>query len=199
MNSERQSVFRGAAPATNQAVGPLATSLQTPQFLMPRRFRLLWTLIGLLALTSMGVLFVRVPVYVTGTGVIVDWRGEDPAVPGDIAIALFVSPEDALKLQAGQSIFLRLNEVDQPIERVIVAIEPGVSSPEAFAQRFALGSAAGSITQPATVAIAAFEPAPRELPAHAYLGSHGQVDVAVGSRPIFSLLPILAPPDNSQE
>jgi hypothetical protein len=71
-------------------------------------------------------------------------------------------------------------------------VEPEISAPATVQKRFDLGAgAAQAITQPSAVVMARLESLPTGLPAATYVGSVFRVDIAVGSRRVISLLPLI--------
>jgi hypothetical protein len=67
--------------------------LLMPWFVSTRSFVCSWALLLLLLFAGVGALFLRVPVYSTGTGIIADWRGKtDANAHGLVVIAFFPAP-----------------------------------------------------------------------------------------------------------
>jgi hypothetical protein len=163
-----------------------------PRFVSPRTFTYLWILLGLLGVSGFVAWCVRVPVYASGLGVVVDRRGKTNDVRDDVVMVAFLRPENRSRLRVGQTLLVQLDPAGERTRRPIIAIEPKIVSPNAVQRRFALSAgAAHVVTQPSAVAIARFEPNSTNLPASTYVGSVYPVDVEVGSRRVLSLLPLI--------
>jgi len=191
MKDTPNAIFRVAAlrhyrQAREQAV--------LPRFVAPRVFLFLWILLGLLLLSGLAAWFVQVPVYASGQAVVLD--GSDLAEPltGEAVIVAFLPPEDFPRLRTGQPLLLREGRTGERVSRPILVVEPRIYSPGAAQRHFALpAGAAQTVSQPAAVVLARFEPASPALPAAAYVGSTYRADVPVGSRRLLSLLPVVGP------
>jgi hypothetical protein len=163
-----------------------------PRFIAPRILFGLWVLLGLLAAAGAGIWFVRVPVYISGSAVVVAEEGPAPGSPAGVMAIVFLPPEAHARLHAGQALFLTFDSAGQPLERSIAAVDPDISSPASVQQRFALGpGAASAVSGPSAVVTARLAPLPMGMSALAYVGSTGRADVQVGSRRIGSLLPLV--------
>jgi hypothetical protein len=199
MNESHGSIFRaGALKRHLQGRGKLVL----PAFVSPRSFVFLWMLLALALAAGALAWFANVPLYASGVAVVVDGARarlhNDTAEPtsggateGPVLIT-FLPPAHLARLKAGQPLFLQLDAPRERVRRNLIAVEPELLSPETARERFHLdaGSAA-AITRPSAVAVASFEPAPRGLPASAYLGSVYPVDVEIGSQRLPSLLPLI--------
>ena len=163
-----------------------------PRLVSPRTFAYLWVLLGLIVISGFAAWFAQVPVYASGLAVVVD-RGsvtQDVRIQDVAILVAFLPPGQ--HLQAGQNLSLQFEATGERLSRAILVVEPEVVSPAVAQRRFALeDGAALAITQPATVAIARFEPTPTGLPAHTYIGSTYHVEVIVGSRRLISFLPLM--------
>lgn len=163
-----------------------------PRFVSPPTFLFLWMLLGLLAAGGLVAWLAEVPVYAAGPAAVVDGKRLNAASADAAMLVAFLPPGELPGLRAGQRLFVHPDAGGERTSSSILAVEPGITSPEAAAERFGLApGAAAALTQPAAVAIARFEPAPGGLPAAAYLGSVYQVEVEVGSRRLISLLPVV--------
>lgn len=185
--SERPSIFRSDALrryAAGQAVPVL------PRFVMPRALIWLWLLIGLFGGVSVIAWFAQVPVYVSGTALLVPEAGTSPGAGQPLVVAL-LPPDSRLEIQAGQPILVRLPGTGDTIRRSIDAVAPQASSPAEVAQRYQLvAGTAAAVTGPTLVATAQLSPVPGGLSPSTYAGAVGQVDVEVGSRRVISFLPL---------
>ena len=159
-----------------------------PRLVAPHTFAYLWFLLGLLGVSCLIAWFTRVPVYATGSAVVIRWK--DRSTKEGIVVAAFFSPQHLSSLQVAQKLFLRFEASDR-LSRAILTVESEIISPDAIQKQFALNSQiAQKITQPAAVVIAQLEPLP-VVPASAYLGSIGRAEIEVGSQRVVSLLPLI--------
>jgi hypothetical protein len=189
MSDAKRSIFRV------EAVRRYAQHRETavlPRFVSPRTFRCLWVLTGLLAVGGGLASFAQVPVYASGSAIVVDARNNKlQGMPDDVVVAL-LPPEHHSHFEVGQQLFLHFPPTAERLRRSIIAVELEIYSPVAAQRRFGLApGAALAVAHPAAVALAQLEPLPAGAPASAYLGSIGRVDVEVGSRRIISLLPFV--------
>lgn len=165
-----------------------------PQLVSPRTFAYLWMLLGVLGASSAIAWFTRIPVYATGSAVVVPWR-DNPNRSNQIVVAAFLPPQFLSALQSSQEVALQLEGLGQNKEfRSPLQVQPNILSPDAIQQQFALNlSVAQQINQPAAVAILPLEPIASGLSNSAYLGSVGQVRIEVGTRWLISFLPWIGP------
>lgn len=168
-----------------------------PQLVSPRTFTYLWVLLSVLGASSAIAWFTRIPVYTSGSAVVVRWR-DKPESPHRIVVAAFLPPQSLSRLQTVQTVVLRLDGLGvsgtshNEGRRPILEVQPNVLSPDAIQQQFALNpGVAQQINQPAAIAIAPLEPIASGLPASAYLGSVGRVEAEVGTRRLISFLPLI--------
>lgn len=183
----RRSIFREVAIG-HYVTGQEKTVL--PQLVSPRIFAYLWVLLGMLGTSSAIAWFTKIPVYATGSAVVVRWRS-NPTLPNQIVVAAFLPPQSLSHLQTSEKVALQLEGSGQNGEfRSILQVQPHILSPDAIQQQFALNpGVAQQINQPAAVVILPLEPLASGLPDSAYLGSVGQVKAEVGTRRLISFLP----------
>ena len=163
-----------------------------PRLVSPRTFIYLWSLLGLLVVSGFLAWFAQVPMYTSGSAVVVDGRGKTPSIGNEVLVVAFVPPEHLWRLRAGQTLFLQFDGGGKRIGRSIIAVEPEISSPDGAQSRFALNAGtAPAITQPSAVAIARLAPLSAGLPAAAYVGSVYRAEIEIGSRRVISLLPLI--------
>ena len=190
----RRSIFREDA-VRRYVTGQKKTVL--PRLVSPRTFTYLWVLLSVLGASSAIAWFTRIPVYASGSAVVVRWRER-------IVVAAFLPPQSLSRLQTAQNVVLRLDELgvgglgvgETPYQnesrRPILEVQPNILSPDAIQHQFALSpSVAQQINQPAIVVITPLEPIASGLPASAYLGSVGRVEAEVGTRRLISFLPLI--------
>ena len=190
----RRSIFREDA-VRRYVAGQEKTVL--PQLVSPRTFTYLWVLLSLLGASSAIAWFTRIPVYASGSAVVVRWR-DKPEDSQRIVVAAFLPPDSLSRLQQTQTVVLRLDGLGDGLSeayddrRPILKVQPNILSPDAIQQQFALNpSVAQQINQPAAIAIVPLEPIASGLPAAAYLGSVGRVEAEVGTRRLISFLPLI--------
>jgi hypothetical protein len=188
IKDSRHSIFRD--DAVRRYVAGREKSV-LPRLVSPRTFIYLWFLLGLLVISSLVAWFTRVPVYASGSAVVVRWRSNQ-GTPEGIVVAAFFPPQHLSSLRTTQKLFLHFDAMSDRLSRSVIAAQPKVSSPDVAQKQFALHpGAAQGIRQPVAVVIVQLEPIPTGLPASAYLGSIGRADVEVGSRRAVSLLPLI--------
>jgi hypothetical protein len=165
-----------------------------PHLVSPRMLLGLWILLGLLVVSGFLAWFAQVPVYASGSAVVVDGKGNTSALGDAVLIVVFVPPENLWRLRVGQPLLLPFDQGGKRIGRSIMAIEPEVHSPEMAQRRFALSAGAAlAIRQPSAVAMTPLEPLSTGLPAAAYVGSVFRAEIEVGSRRLLSFLPLIGP------
>jgi hypothetical protein len=184
-DSASRPLFRAGA-AERYVQGRQETVL--PPLINPRVTRLAWLLLVLLLLGSGAAWWVQVPVFVTGSAIVI------PSPEGSAAEAyvLALFPAESLgTLRVGQGVFLRLNALTQPLIRPIDEVTPEVLSPAEIARRFDLNPAATlSLRGPSVAALMNLGATVNERPANGYVGSVYPVEAEVGSRRLLSLLPV---------
>ncbi len=156
-----------------------------PRVLASPLFIFCWFLLAIVIAAGITTWFGQIPVYATGSGVILD--NNVSAGAGDArAIALiFLPPSPSLQLRAGIPIQVRTMGSD--VNGIIDTVEPRFLSPSQVRQRYALsGSSFWSITQPSLVVTARLDAgSSRQL----HPGSPVQAQLRVGSRRLISLFP----------
>jgi hypothetical protein len=161
-----------------------------PRFVRPRVLTYLWLLLGLLTCGAAVAWLARVPIYASGPAAVVALSGKDGG--GRIAVVAFLPPQNLARVHVGQALLLSVDATGSRLVTRIVAVDPGASSPSALQRRFALtGAAAAIVTQPAGIVLARLDAVPGHLPASAYVGSVFRADIAVGSRRVMALVPIV--------
>ncbi len=188
MREANRSLFRA------EAVRRYAQSREKvvlPRLVAPRTFLCLWLLLGLLVAAGVAAWSTRVPIYASGSAVVVAGARDERANSDDVLVVAFISPDNLARLHVGQTLWLRLDPAGELVSRPIIAVDPEITSPMVAQQRFSLSAnAALAITQPAAVVIARLGSPPMELPLAAYVGGVYRVEIEVGSRKVLSLLPL---------
>jgi hypothetical protein len=194
MTNLRRSIFR--EDAVRRYLEGREKSI-LPRLVSPRTFIYLWFLLGLLVMSSIIAWLTKVPVYASGTAVVVHGKNKK-GTPEGIVVAAFFPPQYLSNLRTTQKLFLNFDARGDVYEGLrlrnhsIIAVEPKIISPDTIQKRFALNSQTiQQITGPSAIAIAQLEPIPENLSAAAYLGSIGHAKAEVGSQRIISLLPLI--------
>jgi hypothetical protein len=164
-----------------------------PRLVSPRTFIYLWLLLGLLVMSSIIAWLTKVPIYSSGTAIVVRLSNRE------IVVAAFFPPQHLSSLRTTQKLFLNFDAKSDVydglrlrLNRTIIAVEPEIISPDTIRKRFALNSqTVQQITRPSAVALAQLEPIPENLSASAYLGSVSHAKAEVGSQSLISLLPLI--------
>lgn len=163
-----------------------------PHFASPRVVILLWVFATLLISSGLLAWLIRVPVYASGVGVVIDSPSGFQGVGAGPQLAVFLPGKDLARFRVGQKLFWSFEKTGERVSRLIEALEPQVSSPVLVQRRFKLtGAGASAITRPVSVAFVSLNPLPGNVPASAYLGSVYRVDVEIGKMRVISLLPFL--------
>lgn len=169
-----------------------------PRIVSPQTFLYLWSLLGLLAASSIITWFTKIPVYASGPAVVTRWHKAE-GMGEELVVVAFLPPQYLTRLQAKQKLFLKFDGMSDRFSRTILVVETQIRSPNSVQKQFALSpNIAQAITQPVAVVVARWqrEPPlasqfPTQLPATVYLGSLGRAEVEVDSQRAISLLPII--------
>lgn len=170
-----------------------------PRIVSPQTFLYLWSLLGLLAASSIITWFAKIPVYASGPAVVTRWPKAE-GMGEELVVVAFLPPQYITKLGTNQKLFLKFDGMGDRgafpqgnrFSSTILAVEPQIRSPNSVQKQFALSpSVAQALTQPVAVVIARLKPVSTELPASVYLGSLGRAEVEIDSQRAISLLPII--------
>ena len=156
-----------------------------PRFVSPPVFVGLWFLLVLLGGAGSLAWLAEIPIFVSGTAVIV--TAESTSGGEDLMAVLFLPPEVLPHLQVNQPLTLDQG-TEQPHTLFLFQIEPRVYSPQEVRERWVLASTA--VHQPAAVALAHFGSASAG-PDRRFAGSQFSVEVKTGSRRVISFLPLI--------
>lgn len=163
-----------------------------PRLIRPRSIVILWLLLVLTVAGGTIIWAGRIPVYASGTGVVVAQRGDSADGTVQAVVVIFLPPDAVSQLAPKQPVLFHLNAA-QPIGTgKLVTVEPDVLGPDEARQRFLLrGGSALAITGPAAVAVARLDvPVPAGATTD-YSGSIGVTQVRVGTQRIAALLPVI--------
>ena len=190
MKDQRRSIFREKA-MRHYARGRSKSVL--PQIARPKITALLWVFAALLLGCGVLAWLIRIPVYVSGVGVVINSVAQNT---GDLGqkplLAIFLPEEARAKIRVGQKLFWTTDKGGKRVDSKLVSIETEVSSPMVVQSRFQLpGAAAAAITKPVVVGFGQLDQLPGNLPDSAYLGTVHHVDIEIGKTRAISLLPFL--------
>jgi len=185
MAVSKRNIFR------SKALEQYAASRQRdvlPRLVSPPVFVFFWILLGLLIVGGTLVWLTRVPVYVSGSGVVLDQGLMQGKQANGEAIAVIFLPagRQEVHVQPGQLILLHIGSDGTQLTYKVKDVDPGVISPSAARSRYGLDSATSQvITGPSLVLSVILGPA---FPARQYAGSIVSAQVQAGSQRVLSLL-----------
>jgi len=162
-----------------------------PRLVAPPVFIFLWVLLGLLLVATLLAWLGQVPVYVAGSGVVLN-SGVKIQQGGQEAVAVvFLPATPSLNVRSGLPIQVQIGSSGPQLTSTIDTVQPGVISPSDARERYSLtGDLAQVITQPSiavTVRLGAGVSTQR------FAGSLVGAQVQVGTRSVLSLLPVIGP------
>ncbi|HZO75821.1 MAG TPA: hypothetical protein VFB60_26720 [Ktedonobacteraceae bacterium] len=157
-----------------------------PRVVAPRFFLFLWILLGLLLSATFFAWLAQVPMYATGTGIVLA-QGSTASIRGDEAVAaVFLPATPSPKVQAGATVLLSIGSTIQ-LRTTVLAVQPAVMSPNDIRQRYLLSNTPlSAITEPSRVVFVGLG---STMPTQTYAGSLVSALVQVGTRRVLSLLP----------
>ena len=181
MQEKRRNIFR------SKAVDHYIQSREKavlPRFISPQIFVYLWAVLGLLLIAGGLAWFMQIPVYTSGTALVVP----NPEEMGTRLVA-FSPPEVLSQIEAGQPLFIGDNNYSQQANSYpIVDIESQVLSPAAIQEQFDI-KGDDIVRQPATVTMAKVDRPLGNLEPEAYLGTVYDVQIETGRYRLLTLLP----------
>lgn len=189
MKSQHRFIFREKA-MRHYARGRTRSVLS--QIAIPRVTALLWVVVAMLLCGGLFTWLIRIPVYVSGVGVVVEPVSRNTGDAGERAVlAVFLPEAERSKIHVGQRLFWNLDK-GRRVSSNLDAIETEVSSPMVVQSRFHLaGAAAAAITKPVVVGFGSLDQLPGNLPVSADVGSVHRVEIEIGKTRAISLLPFL--------
>ena len=162
--------------------------IELPRYASAPWILLMWLVGFLLLLATAFLLAVDLPEHAEGPGLVA--AGGSPGVnQSGAAVVALVPAHLAPRLAPGQAAKVRfpgsLSGDEQTFMAAVLSVETDPISPTAARRRFGMDLvAAGLINGPVIVALL-----DAEIPAEAWAGSVGAVEIEVGSRSMLSLLP----------
>jgi hypothetical protein len=146
----------------------------------------LWLLLAVFLAAGCFAWYAKVPVYVSGSGIILAQGGMLQPEYGKMVAIIFLPPDQSAQVRVGQPVDLQIGSTGMDVKSTVVQVEPGIMSPAAVRQHYQLdGASTLLITQPSIVA---FVRPGTVLPATTYAGSLLTAKVEVGSQSLLALL-----------
>jgi hypothetical protein len=155
----------------------------------------LWVLLGLLIIAGCFAWYEQVPLYVHGTGIIINKgiaeykvktkRFREGEASNEAVAIVFLQPAASSGLQIGLPVLLHIGSSGLQLNSRITEIEPGLISPYALVKRYGLnGNCCPLVTQPSIVVQIGLG---TTIPTM-YAGSMLTADVKVGTERVLPLL-----------
>ncbi len=161
-----------------------------PKFVSRGTILFLWILLTMLIVSVVLAWITKIPVYVSGRGMI-DWKDETWSEQKKLVLIALLSPDSLSYIHIGQRVFVKLTAAGGHLQGIITTIELETMSPDAVRDRFGFNDTLTPIAQPAAIAMLQLKPTPENLPILDHLKSVYAVDVEIGSRRVISLLPFV--------
>ena len=164
--------------------------LLLPWFVSTKSFVVWWALLLLLLLSGVGSLFLRVPVYSTGTGVIADWRDKTDTEARGLVVVAFFPAQMVSRLAPGQTLSFDLG--GEQLSGPIVVARARPLDRTAAAAEFALNAeATSSISDLSAVAIVKLEATPSGVSQELTSGRVVDVNYLLTTRRLGSFFPFI--------
>jgi hypothetical protein len=144
----------------------------------------LWALLGVFIVTGVLAWYEQVPLYVMGTGIVLD-QGKDLRSAKNEAM-VFLPPDQVAKLHIGLAVQVHIDAQGPQIIGKIAQIGSEVISPDTACQRYGIEGASCLLSQPSVIVLVELGAA---IAATRYAGSSVTAEVEVGTQRILSLLP----------
>jgi len=176
-----RSIFRGQALQKyrqNQEKSVL------PRFIAPSAFLFFWML--LIILMSAGIIswLGQIPLYVTGSGVVLDKTPLPHQSSDDATAVILLTAIDAAHVHAGLSSQVQIGSTGLQLTRVVSAVSPAILSPNEAHKLYGI-----TMTDPALVISLSLGPT---ISRKIYAGSPVHVQIQIGSRRLISLFPFFS-------
>jgi len=157
-----------------------------PHFISLPMTLILWVLIVLIVVAGGLAWSAKIPVFVTGTGIVLYESGYSQSDRRAVAL-IFLPPEQASRLSVGLPVRIHMSISGPEIVSKIAGVEPRMISPYMACRAYGLdANCAALITRPAVIALVKLD----SLSTATYAGSVLTAEVEVGSQRIISLLPL---------
>ena len=181
-----KSFFRPSA--LNRYMGKREVAVM-PKLISPRSFYLLWIVVGALLAGTLLALTTTLPVYSKAIAVIVAVNRFHNDTSGEMAIVVFLPPEDLSRLRPNQRVFIERGRRDQWFNSPIVSVAPRITSPQDAERLFGLSpGVAARINEAKAIAVVEFKGFPNSNFSSAdFTGSVYDAQVETGSSRLISL------------
>lgn len=146
-----------------------------------------WLLLASLIATGLVAWYGQVPVYLAGSGLVLD-NGSQVGSSGQGAMQAlaFFAPEQATHLRAGAPVQAQFAASSAPINGLVMQVLPGTTNLAAALEHYGLNVGSASLqSQQVVVALINLKTAAQ---AEVYAGSTVMVEVKVGTQSLFSAL-----------
>ena len=178
MDHSSRSVFRPDA-LRRYAQGRQETFL--PRFVAPRVFRYFWILLFLFLISGISTWFISVPVYASGTAIIVENDQTVADVPHDMMVLARFPSEHLSDIHQAQSLLLTFNTTQ--VAHTIADFEPTVISSVEAQKHFTLPTdTTNALTGYETFVVAPLDAFPGAIPTTIYFDDVGQAHIEIGTR-----------------
>ena len=147
-----------------------------------------WTLIALLSATGLLAVYAQVPVYLTGTGIVLNAGSHVQAgrsVPAPAALAFF-QPGTSTKLHRGLPVEIQFGSSGHQLTSSITAVASRQISPAAALAHYGIKIGASSLSsEPAVIVLISLG---ANFPLALYTGSALSIEVKIGTQSLFTSL-----------
>ncbi|GCE23816.1 hypothetical protein [Dictyobacter kobayashii] len=161
-----------------------------PRIVSPPVFLFVWLLFGIVLASGIMAWLERVPVYVNGTGIVVESEHKINAQQSEVNALVFIPVNAINHVRPGSHGLIQLGSATGGyFNSTVTSLEPLVLSPEAIQTHYMLScSAAQQITEPSVaVHVKVLMPAND----HVFNGTLLQARIQIGTQRVLALLPIL--------
>ncbi len=176
----KRSIFRDQAVQKYRQVQEKSV---LPRIVAPPVFLFFWILLVILTAGGIVAWMGQVPLYITGSGVILD-RDVVPGQGSDEAVAVVpFDANDVSHIHRGLSSEVQIGSIGREFTRPVDTVSSALLSPSEIHQRYGL-----EMADPARIISIRLGGA---ISKHIYAGSPVHVQIQVGSRRLLSLFPVL--------
>lgn len=178
-NNPKRSIFRSK---TMQNYVQNREKSVLPRVVAPRIFFLCWLILTFLMVAGIAIWLGKVPLYITGSGVILGQNTSNTQNEQATAVIILPSSSSA-RLRAGMPVQVKIGQDGPTLNRNIATISQAVLSPSDVRQQYGL-----TVAEPSLLVTIGLGPA---ISQQVYAGSVVQVQIQVGSQSLLSLFPVI--------
>jgi hypothetical protein len=159
----------------------------------PKKFAILWILLGLLIICLSLAWVTRIPAFANGVVTVINAGQGQQAGASGVELLVLTAPENLGQLRVGQKVFFKVGESTQIAEARISRVEPRVVGRQEVADRFALDAdTAKKVRYTSAVAFATVDTVPDDVsnasdPTRFYLAR-----IETGTQAVIDLIPGIA-------